>query len=189
MEKIHPRQRYRPNYYRAPYRTSITLGIAVIDSSHTSICWHSEKKRVQAQQNGYIQGNLPAFSKAVVLRRKISMMILLVSIWGHTRLATQGCFNLYAHILDCTLHFLHYSNTFSITHDVLLFSLPLFHSFGHGYEGLNFILFFHFWALLGTGIHVQGPVWMECTIMIICRVFTTNFFSRLRRRGLQKKKY
>jgi hypothetical protein len=40
---------------------SITIEVAVIDSSHTL----PEKEKFQAEQSGYIQGNLPSFSESV----------------------------------------------------------------------------------------------------------------------------
>lgn len=58
--------------------------------------------------------------------------------FGTSRLAlalsAQGCFNLYAHISDCTLHFLSCSYTVFSIALMFYFALFLFRS-GHGYEG------------------------------------------------------
>lgn len=134
--------------------TSITLGVTVIDPSHTSICWHHPpRKRKSPRTTERIHKRKPArIFGGRVLRWKFFMSILdsFKHLGTQIRLSLlKVAFNLYNHILiphsPLFIHdFFHHTD--------VLFSLPLFRSFGHGYEGFFFFSFLG--VLSGTGKHV-----------------------------------
>lgn len=91
------------------------LGVTVIDSSHTLSEKEKSSSRTERETCLHFRRPCPPLNTFHDdTGQLISIWGLILSLpWPPT---PQGCFNLYAHIPDCTLHSLCYSYTISPSH-------------------------------------------------------------------------